>query len=130
MGEGAPGRGRAQAGVCAVPRHVDPERRPDAPAYSGAAGLSPASSRPGRRAPLWPQPGRDRALPTPSELLAWGMFSTSLAAVLTVVVGAGADRAMSLGVLGLTTTGALWAAARYGAGPAWARPPGEPPAGA
>jgi hypothetical protein len=126
MGEGAPGRGRAQAGVCAVPRHVDPDRRPDAPAYSGVPGFSSG----GRRAPLWPQPGRDRALPSPTELAAWGMFSSSLAAVLTVVVGAGADRAMSLGVLGLTTTVALWAAARYGGGPAWARPPGEPPAGA
>jgi hypothetical protein len=108
-----------------VPRHVDPDRRPDAPAYSPTA-----ASGARRRSRMWPSPDRDRALPTAGELLAWGAFSTSLAALLTAALGAGADRALYLGGLGAAATGALWAAARYGGGPAWARPPGEPPAGA
>ena len=112
----------------AVPRHVDPERRPDAPAYSRPAVTG--AFRAGRRSPIWPSPDRDRELPTSGELLAWGAFSTSLAAVLTAALGAGADRALYLGGLGAAATGALWAAARYGGGPAWARPPGEPPGGA
>jgi hypothetical protein len=69
-------------------------------------------------------------LPTSGELLAWGLFSTSLAAVLTVAVGAGVDRALALAGLGLAATGALWTAARYGADAPWERSPGAPRTGA
>ena len=76
---------------------------------------------------MWPSPDRGRALPTSGELLAWGLFATLLAAVLTVVVGAGTERALALGGLGLGATGVLWAAARYGGDAPWTQTPGEPP---
>jgi hypothetical protein len=79
---------------------------------------------------MWPSPDRERALPTPGELLAWGLFSSLLAAVLTLVLGAGAGRTLYLGGLGLAATVALWAAARFGPDAPWEQTPGEPPTGA
>jgi hypothetical protein len=79
---------------------------------------------------MWPAADRDRALPTAGEMLGWGLFSTVLAVVLTVAVDAGAQRALSLGGLGLAATATLWAAARFGGDAPRGRSPGRPPTGA
>jgi hypothetical protein len=98
-----------------------------------------APARHGRRAetrrsvPLWPTPDRDRELPSATELGAWGLFCSVLAAGLTAATGEGGGPAASLGGLGLAATAALWAAARRGedaTGPAGPRSSGQPPTGA
>ena len=82
---------------------------------------------PGDRVPdygePWRRPRRRKrrdTRPGPGELLGWGLFSTGLAVVLTLVTGSGQQRALSLGGLGLAATAVLTLAARFDAGP---RPP-------